>query len=588
LEQLLDPQVYAKWAALAIVTGSIHTDATHNHMYFVSSNRGIIEAVPWDCQSYGMQAQADVPVELALQPVMEVMLCDPRWVHRRNQVIYELLQSVAAPNRLCSSIDETVDRMLPDLRADVHLAALEGTLSGWRLVPYSVRDIEAQRREIRTWTQNRHRFLTEYLGKARVYVEPHPQQADWSRVTSFGTVAVACRNAGDGSSPRVLYPGLSQKPRAFLNRVHPMGTVVAYLTPAPLSYDVAGKPSELTFTNAITGAAVQPQQDLPTGLTPGRSLHPADLPAEPSGDVVLGPGDIELGENLRVGRAQRLIIRAGTRVRIRSGVGIFSQGVTVAAGTAEAPIEIVAADDGPWTTLAVFGDATKGSRFEYIRVAGGSSGTDGITHFKGMFNVYNCPEVTLRHCEFGANVDSDDAVNLAESKVLVEHCRWRDARSDALDLDLCDGVVRDSQWQGSGNDGLDLMGCHVRVERCRFVGSGDKGISVGEGSRATVANCQILSCMTGIESKDDSRVLVRDSILDGNKVALHSYQKHWLYGQGGHTALASCIVRNSEEADLSIEQRSQVLLCGTAIATIAQGPDRVTVVDELGAEWHVD
>ena len=59
-----------------------------------------------------------------------------------------------------------------------------------------------------------------------------------------------------------------------------------------------------------------------------------------------------------------------------------------------------------------------------------------------MFNAYNCPLVTLRHCHFGANVVGDDTVNLAESVFEVSDCSWQDALSDALDMDMSRGTHR--------------------------------------------------------------------------------------------------------------------------------------------------
>ena len=69
-------------------------------------------------------------------------------------------------------------------------------------------------------------------------------------------------------------------------------------------------------------------------------------------------------------------------------------------------------------------------------MTGGSLGSDGIVRYKGMFNVYDCPSVEIRDCRFGPNVGSDDAVNLAESHVVVERCTWDRAPFDGLDLDL--------------------------------------------------------------------------------------------------------------------------------------------------------
>ena len=590
LVRFLDADAYAKWAALMIVTGSVHTDSERNHLYFVSSNRGVIEPVPWDCESYGMQADPLVPPDVILHPPMHRVICDPRWVHRRNQYIFHLLETVATPERMDQLIDDTTERMLADLRSDDHLASLEQTPNGWRLVPHSVLGIDDQRQEIKDWAKRRYDFLMEFLSDARVHVEPHPEREGASLVRVFGTAAVhvgtveRCVDA----EPQLLLPGLSADVYQYVNRPFSRQVVVEYATPAVLVYDVDSPPSQLHFTNAITGKPVRPQRPRPAGLPPTRSIHPSAFEPEPVGDVVLGPGQVELTENLMIGPKQRLIVRPGTSIRVAAGVGIYSRGITMIDGTAEEPVEIVAAGEEPWAAFAVYGRATAGSQVAHLRISGGSLGSDGVAHFKGMFNVYNCPQVTLRHCEFGRNLDSDDAVNIAESKALIEDCLWRAAAADGLDLDMCEGLVRRCVWEQCGNDGLDLMGCNVRVQHCRFTGNGDKGISAGEGSRLVVSDSTLAACDIGVEVKDASSVLIRDCVFEANRLALHSYQKHWMYGNGGRTALSSCLIVGSREADLAIEKRSQVLLCRTPISSIAEGVQRVSEVDELGAEWDVD
>jgi hypothetical protein len=46
-----------------------------------------------------------------------------------------MIHSIASPEQVGAVVDAMVDRMLPDLQADVHLASLEQTPSGWRLMP---------------------------------------------------------------------------------------------------------------------------------------------------------------------------------------------------------------------------------------------------------------------------------------------------------------------------------------------------------------------------------------------------------------------------------------------------------------------
>jgi len=603
LQGLLDMDVYARWAALMIATVSTHTDANHNHVYYLNSNRGRLEVMPWDCLSFwegrsGAAGATRTP-DFVLHPVMVMAISDPRWVHHRNQYLHQLLETVMKPTNIHRMIDEAIDSMLPDLLADSSL----GEHDFWDAQSL----VEPARQELKDYTLRRYDFLQDYLSQARVSVQPNAERPGWSIVEVSGNVAVVVRSVdgrsletnSDATARELLYPALVEHPDEDL----PLRSA----EPTPMQYQVSGRPDELMFVNAITDQPVtavrqafgsaDPKQPRPVVVTaspghPGirgdvRSIHPSLFTAPETGDVVLGPGEIIVEQSILTDEGQRLIVKAGTRLFLSENVGIYSRGKVLAEGTPEAPIEVMPAGNEPWGAIGVSGDDSRGSRFAHVRVTGGSTGTDGGIRYKGMFNVYNCPEVVIDQCRFSKNHHGDDAVNLAESHIEVAHCRFGDAPADALDLDMCTGSVRRCRFEECGNDGIDLMNCRVEVEGCQFQGCGDKGISVGEDTHVRVLDCRIRNCKIGLETKDDSRALVVNSLFDGNDLAVHSYQKKWLYGRGGSTALVGCTLHGSRQADLSIKKRSDAVLIETKVATIADGINRVKTREELSAAWSL-
>ena len=593
LEALVDMEVFARWAALMVGTGSVHTDHEHNHLFFLCSNQGRLEAFPWDANSFGMHVTSDVNVDMVLFPLMDRATRNPRWVHRRNQHLWDLVQGPLAPEALGRRIDAEVARMRPDLEADVNLNSIEFTHAGLAVYPWSVLDLDDKVAELKAYAWRRHVFLSDYLGDARVSVEPDPERPGASRVTVFGRVGVRVRRVDGGpllsdawpGDPGLLLPGLSEElteydkfnfDRGFPGRYH-------YAQPAPLVYRVDAPPQALRFSHALSGAPVTPSA-LPAAPLAARSLHPGALSVPPRNDVVLGPGVVELREDLVTASGQRLRVRSGTRIRLHPGVGIYAHGQTLVEGTPSEPVILEPAGDAPWACFGVAGATTRASRFEYMRVHGGSVGSDGSVRFKGMFSVYDCDDVVLRGCWFGANAIGDDTVNLGESTVRVENCVWEDSRSDALDLDMCRGSVRDCRWLRSGNDGLDMMTCTLTVEGCSFVGSGDKGISVGEGTRIVIRDCVVERCEKGMELKDDCRALVYRTAFRGNQLAINAYQKKWLYPGGGRGALVDCSVTDSVEIDVSLKQRTSLLLVDTPIAAADAG-GRLQRSDALPPEW---
>ncbi|HTF88238.1 MAG TPA: CotH kinase family protein [Planctomycetota bacterium] len=592
LEGLLDMEVYAKWAAVMVVTGSSHTDGFHNQVFYFDPNHGSLEAVPWDSNAYGMHSDARTPPDLVLHPVMEFAISDPRWVHRRNQIVRQLLETTASAAELNLLIDRAVDRMLPDLKADMHLSSLELMPD---LIPWSVLDIEPKRREIKEWAAERGELLRKYLADAQVFIEESSERPGWSRVDVAGSVAVRVARA-DGADPEadtwagdptLLYPGLSAQLSDYISTPFKKSSHKAYAHAVPLTYFVRGAPGELSFTNAITDSPVVPRSGRFDGL-PGevRTIHPSRFEAPKTGDVVLGPGEVLMEEDLHVGAAQRLLIRAGTRIRLKEGVGIYSRGQTLVQGTPDAPVELLAAGAEPWACFGVSGLASRGSRFESMIASGGSTGNDAARQFKGMFNVYESDDVVLRNCRFGRNEIGDDTVNLASSTILVEDCEWNDSLSDALDLDMCRGLIRRCHWRNSGNDGLDLMAGRITVRDCSFEGSGDKGVSVGEDTQLDLRDCIIRRCLVGMEVKDRSHALVTCTSFQGNNIGAHAYQKKWLFGVGGSIALVSCEIEGSLLEDLSIEKRCRAYLVDTPVGGFCEGVERIATLGFLADDWN--
>ncbi|MGI9516455.1 MAG: CotH kinase family protein [Pirellulaceae bacterium] len=591
LEKIFDTEVFARWAALMTVVGSIHTDERHNHTYFFCSNQGKLHAMPWDCNGYGLHTEPDSPVDVQIQPVLRLLSLDPRWVHRRNHWIHQLITEEASLRSVQQKLDDLMDAAGPDLRADRNLGNLrkyEGT--GWTWRPVSVARLDSERRRTEHWVRQRNEFLSYHVGTARVAVRPHATRDGWSQVAVFGHAAVnATVTKHDGStSEHILYPGLSSLQIVHESHQQQAPIQMSYLFPAVLTYDLSGSPQSIHFANALTGEPVTAEvwgsaiDQIAHGQT--RSIHPEEFDPLPDGPLELGPGRIELREDLIVSANQTLVIHPGTQLDLAPGVGIYCRGQTIARGTESMPIVIRGLDvTRPWAAIGICGAATAGSRFEFVTVSGGSTGRLDQLRFKGMFNVYDCPDVALRHCHFGINHDGDDAVNLAESVIRVEDCHWMDARADGLDVDMCHGEIRHCTWTNSGNDGLDLMASKVHVSQCTMTGSGDKGISVGENSRLLAEEIRIRDCHTGIEIKDDSVAEMTSCSIESCETAVRAYQKKWFYAEGGRAALIDCqLTDNKKQVD--VQKRSRLWLVRTPVSGTSQHK-RVRSRDDMPRNW---
>ncbi len=587
LQAILDPESYARWAALMIVTGSVHTDLVHNHSYFFSPTQGTLEAIPWDCNSFGVHSVPETPVDTILHPVMLSMVSDPRWVHRRNEWIMRLLQSTASRARVAQIVRDRVEVMRRDLDDDQNLGDLRWVDGAWRYDPRAV-SLDQARDDLLRWIDARYEFLAKYLADARVFVESGADGSPGSRVHVMGSAAVRVqRRNGTPVSLGCLHAGLSNELFAFRNGPEATAVAVLYAAAAPMTYTLDARAEDLVFTNALTAepAVVESGPQRQSAIA-ARTIHPTAFALSPVGDVVLGPGPVDLRADLLVAPRQRLLIRAGTTIRLAAGVGIYSEGVTLAEGTAAAPIHLSPLDDRPWATFALTGAATAGSLLAHVHVAGGSVGNLRELRFKGMVNVYNCPRVTLRDCEFGRNHLGDDTVNLAQTEFQIERCVWQDAAADALDVDLGRGSVRDCRFIDSGNDGLDLMTSTVLVERCVMQGSGDKGLSAGENSRVVVRDSTFTGCKVGTELKDGTSAGYERCRFLGNGAAVHLYQKKAFYPYSGSACLVECEVKDSRDTDLLRQGRARVTLVRTPIGKVTGDGRGIVVEEEVPAHWR--
>ena len=585
LAELLDTECLARWSAIMVATGCVHTDARHNQTYFFCSNQGKFEIMPWDPTLYEVPDRPFTPVDVVNHPVLEVMTCDPRWVHRRNALLYDLVCGAASAHAVARYVDETAERILPDLRADVNIGKKQ-TIGRGR-VPSSILEIDDEIALIKKWAVRKEGFLRKYLSDACVVIESADRRTGTTIVSVSGTVAIDVTAEG-GQPPEIrdnsggivdrLYPGLSQDVHTAAFQPHDVAKELPCVVPVALRYRIAATPEALRFSNAITGESVSLLSGQSIARGKPRTILPALLRQARSRDITLGPGVVTLSEDLRINPQSVLRIAPGTTLRLAPHAGIYARGKVLAMGTADAPILLEAAGDSPWAAVGLSGPQTAGSRFEHVHVAGGSIGSDRGIRFKGMFNAYNCPEIHLRDCHFSRNETGDDAVNLAESQILVERCSFSEARSDALDLDMCRGRVADCTWRDSGNDGLDLMSCTIHVVGCVFEGSGDKGISVGERSLALVSDCTIRRCSIGIEVKDASEVVVRNSTLIGNRVTYHSYRKKWLYPTGGRGLLMDTAISGADSGPIDVESQCRLWLLRSPAEVAGEAP-RVQHID---------
>jgi hypothetical protein len=290
-----------------------------------------------------------------------------------------------------------------------------------------------------------------------------------------------------------------------------------------------------TFTNAVTAAPMT----LRRGVTPSGYNIPLVATAKSSAETWSGIVEIDEAKILM----NPVIIKPGTHLRMGPKGSVVFRSQLFVNGTAEDPVKVESLIPGKkWGTFALHGIDNKGSEINHLSMRGGSGALIAGVHYIGMLSVHESEDVVFRQLSLAQNHDYDDMMHVIYSKkVRIEGCELKDARSDALDVDISEISIQSCNIMGAGNDAIDLMSTTASISNSMISQSGDKGISVGEGSSVNVQNTKFVKNNNGIVSKDGSQANVMKSEFVRNNVQIDAYQKNWRYADGGRV-----VVENSK------------------------------------------
>ena len=104
-------------------------DAVHNQVLFWNTYRGRLEPVVWDANGY--LGDPERPVDLIRFPTLEVLSCDPGWIHQRNLTLQALLDGSGSAAAQTTRLDELLELLGPDLRADPNLGDIASSQTGF-------------------------------------------------------------------------------------------------------------------------------------------------------------------------------------------------------------------------------------------------------------------------------------------------------------------------------------------------------------------------------------------------------------------------------------------------------------------------
>jgi len=304
------------------------------------------------------------------------------------------------------------------------------------------------------------------------------------------------------------------------------------------------------------------------------AINPVPEPITWSGEVTLEGHQI---------LDQPLIIEPGTTVNLTPGATLVLKHRLTAKGTREAPIRFVPArsEQEPWGAIVLSGRGADGSALSHCEMAGGSGLKGDLFEYSAMLSIHDVKDVVISDCQFRDNHVVDDMVHTVYTDIHFERVLFKNALSDALDLDISTASISDSHFENSGNDAVDLMTTQASITGSYFKNNGDKGISVGENSQLYAANNTLKGNLIGVQSKDRSTAVLLNHTFKDNKTGLHAYKKNWRYGDGGVIFLGKSTV-SGDGISASAEKHSAIQIFDSYLETPVDGKR----VDTIAVEHH--
>ncbi|MCK5764830.1 MAG: right-handed parallel beta-helix repeat-containing protein [Bacteroidales bacterium] len=250
--------------------------------------------------------------------------------------------------------------------------------------------------------------------------------------------------------------------------------------------------------------------------------------------LILRDGPQEISEPVIIPKGYRVVIGEGSLINIINNAPFISYSTVIIKGTAGNPV-IIKSSDGTANGFTVLQAPQRSLVQHAIFDRLNTLDTDGWT-LTGAVTFYES-DVNFYYTSFQNNF-CEDGLNIIRSDFHIEECRITNTFADALDVDFGNGIISKTEFSYLNNDAIDVSGSNIVILDCRIMNSNDKGISGGENSVVSIGNTSISGAVTGIASKDLSRLTINDCEINDCRYGLIAFRKKPEFGPGNIEATA--------------------------------------------------
>ena len=270
-------------------------------------------------------------------------------------------------------------------------------------------------------------------------------------------------------------------------------------------------------------------------------------------------GDWVLSNNLIIPSGYILICSPATSIDLLNSSTIISYSPIEFSGESGAPIKIMSSDSSGGG-IAVYANG-KVSKVDNVIFSNLYLSSDNAWKRSGAVTFYESP-VSIQNSQF-INLESEDGINIINSRFNLENTLFVGSYSDAIDVDFGQGSINNSRFISPGNDAIDVSGSYVTISNSYIDGANDKGISIGENSNVQMENINITNCRIAIAVKDDSYSKIKNTAIEKCIYGITAYQKKPEFGPSQITA--DLIHMRDVEYKYYVESGSSLLVDNSSI-----------------------
>ncbi len=580
----------AKFISLNNILGILHNDYFHNQEFYFDPTKGRIEPIisdamslgtmiyPWGKRRYSLNTitTSEKPnfktsLNQKTNPLLNIVLVDPEFYSERISVLYRLIKGELSYEnqkkylqKIYKEIDKTVYR-------DKKKSHINFRIGGWNYNRYSNIEYEIYKKNVFFYLDNRIKYLKKEINKnnlilQRLTLKEYPDKK-FIRIKykGHGGIIFDKKNSKKlniiipkngklkkiNSSKLKLYSGLKIKKNDNYQTNMKRGSDIFHTNhymPDYQSYIIQldknnfrNKDIEKFFNDILNNKLIKNiewEDDTFSEISRlnynNHSLHIWNkIKLNNKKKIILGPGVIELKENLKINKDQILYVLPGTTILMYPEISIHSKGKVIIDGTKKKITIKSKYVDSPWGNISINSKNSNGSILKNLSVSGGSVSNIENVRYSGMISFFWNEGILLEDLIVSDNKKGDDTIHFSNSKGIIKNLKILNCFGDCIDFDYSQYNLSNLNIVNSINDGLDFMESTIYGKNIKIKNSGDKAISAGEKSTIKIKGITIDNSLIGIAVKDLSRVDLNNVYFTNNSVAIDIYRKNWRYYKEG-------------------------------------------------------